>query len=115
MPTRVLTAVTFPHLHKGKHHMDTCAIVGTGVQVGDPITVTGTQGATKTLWVGYVMAHTGGNNFSSSDLHVVRVQAAVADAAKPKGTEDVSVTVTNQDDSTDVSAPVTTTNVPTVP
>jgi hypothetical protein len=112
-PTRVVTATTFAGLHKRRHFMDTCILVGRGIEVGDPITVTGSHGATMTLWVGFVMAHAGGTTFTSSDLHVVREEAG--GPVRPVGTENVAVTVTNQADSTDVSTPLPVASAPIIP
>jgi hypothetical protein len=108
MPSRTLTAATrFGRLHKQQYFSDSCTLTGTGILVGDTVSVTGTDGTTKTRWVGTVMADNGDGTFDSSDLHVRQLQVGGGNGDQ----EDVDVTVTNQDDSTDISAKKRTANV----
>ena len=94
-------------------HHEVHAFDHAGLDVGDLVVVTGANGATPTQWNGTVTADNGDGTYDVNDLHVRRVQQGLSPTAGT-GSEDVSVTVTN-DTGTDTSNTLPSQGVPTVP
>jgi hypothetical protein len=119
MPKPELTKpAEFPKkLHKKKKDKDGniqksfAKIVGKHITVKkDKVNITGTNGQKPTTWVGTITKDNGGGNYESDDLEVDHEEERTGGPGRP--TEDVSVTVTNDD--TGTSDPVTTKMVPTI-
>jgi hypothetical protein len=106
-----LTKAEFPgKLHKKKTYMDPAKITGTGIAAGYKVKVTGHHGSKPTVWEGTIKANISGDLWSVEDLGVKYEEEA---DEKGRGTEDVSVTVTNA--GSEESQPVIAKAVPIIP
>src|SRR5262245_53461341 len=109
-----LNEVKIPELHKKKGDAippDKATIDGnTSIKVGNKVKVVGHHGKKSTVWEGTIKKKNPDGTWDVDDLKVKFEEVKGKD--KDKGTEDVSVTVTNVDGE---SQPVNTKDVPTIP
>ncbi len=110
-------------LYKRYGQSNTVTITGTGMILGDVVTVTGTKGTT---WSGTITTVNNNGTYVCANLYVSQLESPIAPVASGTGTtplgggmnqysgsEDVTSTVKNPSNGT--SAPVTTPGVTTIP
>jgi hypothetical protein len=96
-------------LHKKKGFKDPVKIEGKNISVGDTVNINGTQGQKPTTWVGKITKDNTGGKFDA-EVEVDHLEERKDESNR--GMEDVSVTVTNSEATSD---PVTTPNAPVIP
>src|SRR5262245_4310725 len=106
-----LKKAEFPmKLHKKKGFKDPATIDGTGIAAGNKVKAVGTQGNKPTVWEGTIKQKNPDGTWAVDNLAVKFEEKRGKDPEK--GTEDVSVTVTNADGE---SQPVIAKDVPVIP